>query len=100
MIELLDEMEGSLTRTPWLSGSSFGLADAGALPYVLRLDHLAMAPLLSGDARPRLGDWYRRARSRPSFEVGVSKWAPDFAVDFLRANGEPVWPQVEALARG
>lgn len=98
MIAMLDQVDASLKAGGWLSGESFGLADACVLPYVLRLDHLAMAPLLSSDARPALADWYARAQHRPSFEIAVSKWAPDFAVEFLRMSGAQVWPQVEAIA--
>ena len=98
MIDLLDRMDGALATADWLSGDRFGLADAAALPYVLRLDHLAMAPVLAASVRPRLADWYARARSRPSFEKAVAQWAPEPAVAFLRSAGEAVWPDVEPLA--
>lgn len=98
MIDLLDRMEAGLAKNAWLSGDSYGLADAAALPYVLRLDHLAMAPILSASVRPRLADWYDRAQARPSFATAVAKWAPDEAVAFLRGAGEAVWPDVEPLA--
>ena len=97
MIDLLDRGEQALADTPWLSGESFGLADAAVCPYVLRLDHFAMSPLLSAPARPRLADWYQRVRSRPSFETAVAAWVPDVAAEFFRATGEAVWPEVEAL---
>jgi glutathione S-transferase len=99
MVAFLDQVEAATTRGGWLSGNSFGLADAAALPYVLRLDHLAMGPLLSTDARPALADWYARVRARRSFETAVANWAPEFAVEILRANGQAVWPKVAALAR-
>jgi glutathione S-transferase len=98
MIGMLDRMETHLARSPWLSGGSFGLADAAALPYVLRLDHLGMAPLLAASARPRLADWYDRVRGRPSYETAVAKWAPEEAVAFMRASGEAAWPDVEPIA--
>jgi glutathione S-transferase len=96
MVDLLDRIEAGLAGSRWLSGDAYGLADAAALPYVLRLDHLAMSPLLS--ARPRLTAWYERARARPSFETAIAKWAPEPAVAFLRGTGEAVWADVEALA--
>jgi glutathione S-transferase len=98
MIDLLEHAEAALERRDWLSGDAFGLADACVLPYVLRLDHLAMTPLISADARPALARWYQRVQERPAFEIAVSKWAPEPAVAMLRENGRAVWPQVEAIA--
>lgn len=97
MVTLLDQVDAAMAAGGWLSGKTFGLADAGVLPYVLRLDHLAMSPLFSGGARPALADWYARAKARPSFETAVVKWAPEFAVEMLRMSGEAVWPQVSAV---
>jgi glutathione S-transferase len=99
MLDLLDAVDAALASGDWLSGSAFGLADAAILPYVLRLDHLAMTPLLASEVRPALSDWYDRVRARPSFETAVARWAPEFAVEILRSNGEAVWPKVAALAR-
>lgn len=99
MIDLLDRMEAALASSPWLCGETFGLADAAVLPYVLRLDHLAMTPLLSAPLRPRLGDWFDRVRQRPSFATAIAQWAPEPAVAFLRGTGEAVWAEVEPLAK-
>ena len=98
MVELLDRVERALGAAPWLSGDAYGLADAAVTPYVLRLDHLAMTPLLSAPARPRLGDWFDRVRARPNFATAVAAWAPEPAVAFLRMTGDAVWPEVEPLA--
>jgi glutathione S-transferase len=98
MLALLDEVDAALLPGGWLCGRAFGLADAAILPYVLRLDHLAMTPLLASSVRPGLSDWYERARARPSFATAVARWAPELAVEVLRSNGEAVWPQVAALA--
>lgn len=101
MEAFLDRVEGSLASGKWLSGDMFGLADAAALPYVLRLDHLAMTPLLAPAVRPALADWYRRVQARPCYEVAVAKWILEPAVEFMRASGAAVWPEIEPLtARG
>jgi len=99
MIDLLDRMDAALGSVEWLSGESYGLADAGALPYALRLDHSGMGPLLATAVRPRLADWYQRVQARPSFATAVSKWAPAETVAFLRSMGEAAWPDVEPLTR-
>lgn len=98
MIAFIDRMEAALGEQPWLSGESYGLADAASLPYVLRLEHLGMASLISAPARPRVADWFARAQARPSFATAVAAWIPEPARDFLRVSGEAAWPAVEPIA--
>ena len=78
-----------------MAGELFSLADAAVLPYVMRLDHLAMTPLLS--ARPQVADWYARVQARPSFEVAVSSLLPQFVIDMFQKNGAAVWKDVQPL---
>lgn len=98
-VELLDDMEGSLAPGGWLSGGRFGLADASVLPYVLRLEHLAMDPLLEASARPRVADWLARVKDRASYARAVTEWLPEPAVRLFRTQGEAVWSRVEPLTR-
>lgn len=94
-VDLLDAIQAS--DGTWLSGDAFGLADATVLPYVLRLDHLAMTPLI--EARPRVAEWYAAVQARPSYATAVSAWVPDVIVDLFRKAGEAVWADVEPLTR-
>jgi glutathione S-transferase len=98
-VRFLDDMEQSLGEGPWLAGETLSLADAAAMPYVVRLDHLAMNALLAKDARPRVADWYARLQARPSFESAVRAWLPEPMVEMFRNNGREVWPDVEPLTR-
>ncbi len=98
-VALLDDMEVALETGDWLAGDSISLADFAVLPYVIRLDHLAMAPLLAASARPRVADWYARIGQRPSFATAVSDWAPEALVAVFRKNGAEVWADVEPLTR-
>jgi len=98
-LDLLDAMESKLGPGGWLSGDRFGLADAAALPYVLRLEHLAMTPLFSGSTRPRVADWLARVKARPSFETAITAWAPAPILNLFRTQGETVWADVEPLTR-
>jgi glutathione S-transferase len=93
----LDVVEAELADRAWLSGERFGLADASVLPYVLRLEHLGMDPVLDASVRPRLAGWFERVKARPSFAVSVAAWAPPPLVELLRTNGKAVWPEVEPL---
>jgi glutathione S-transferase len=98
-LDLLDAMESKRSPGGWLSGDHFGLADAAALPYVLRLEHLAMTPLFSGSTRPRVADWLARVKARPSFETAVAAWAPAPILQLFRTQGETVWAEIEPLTR-
>lgn len=96
MIDLLDRLQDALANDEWLGGGAFSLADAGVLPYVLRLDALAMTPLI--EARPKVADWYARVQGLPAYRTAVADWIPAPLAAMFRANGEEVWPQVEALS--
>jgi glutathione S-transferase len=98
-LDLIDDVDTRLASGEWLSGESFGLADACVLPYVLRLDQLAMSPLLEASVRPNLHDWYTRVQARPSYAPAVSDWLIAPIVDLLRSNGEAVWADVEPMTR-
>jgi glutathione S-transferase len=95
MLKLLDRMQVVLSSHEWLAGDGFTLADAALLPYVLRLDALAMSPLI--DARANVARWYARIRAMPAYDTAVARWTPEFVTQLFRANGEAVWSQVEAL---
>ncbi len=95
MLGLLDEAEASLASAAWLGGERFGIADAAVLPYVLRLDHLAITPAI--EARPKLADWYGRVQALPAYEPAVTQWLAPPIVEMFRNNGQAVWADVEPI---
>jgi glutathione S-transferase len=97
--DTLEKMEAELAERRWLSGERFGLADATLLPYVLRLEHLAMDPLIEAPARPRVADWLARVKALPSYATAVEAWALPAAVEMMRSQGKAAWPEVEPLTR-
>ncbi|MEE3327880.1 MAG: glutathione S-transferase family protein [Myxococcota bacterium] len=97
MVGLLQDMEVALHSGGWLSGETFGLADAALLPYVLRLDQLAMKPVI--ESRPKLSDWFARVQALPAYEVAVTDWLVAPIVELFRSQGEAVWAEVEPLTR-
>jgi glutathione S-transferase len=98
-LDTLDRMESALAEGPWLSGPMFGLADASLLPYVLRLEHLAMDPVIAPSERPRVADWLARVKTLPSYAVAVDAWIVPAAVEMMRTAGKEAWPDVEPLTR-
>lgn len=97
MIDFVDRADECLRTCEWLAGDCFSLADAAAVPYVLRLEHLGMDPLLSSLARPDLARWYAAVKARPGYAEAIERWAPADIVGLLRESGAEVWPQVAAL---
>lgn len=59
----LAALDSLLAASPYLSGSRFGLADTGYLPWVLRAREQLAVDL---DDWPALADWVARCSSRPS----------------------------------
>jgi len=97
-VGLVDAMNAALSPGAWLSGPDFGLADANVLPYVMRLDQLAMTPLI--EARAEVAGWYARAQARPAYDTAVTQLLPAPAMELFRKQGEAVWADVEPLTRG
>jgi len=95
-IKMLDLMEHDLAETRWLLGEQVTLADASVLAYVVRLDDLALDPLLDADTRPNVNRWYGDLRALSSFQEAVTKWTPGPVLEMFKANGRAVWADIES----
>jgi glutathione S-transferase len=94
-VSALDRIDATLGERNWLAGDSLSLADAAALPYVLRLDDLSMSQLIT--ARPRLAAWHKRMQERPSYATAITSQTSPM-VQVLRAASAGDWPAIEILA--
>jgi glutathione S-transferase len=93
--KLLAMMDTSLARGPWLAGETFSLADAAAIPYILRLELLRLHRMWDG--LPRIDAWYERMRSRESVKKELlERMGPEDRAPFEKL--EDPWPKVEKLA--
>jgi glutathione S-transferase len=90
------EMEESLSKSAFLAGDSLSLADVAAIPYVNRAELLGMDRLWLG-RRPRLADWFRRVRERPSFAQGITKWMTDADRERFDIPREETWRDIEKI---
>jgi glutathione S-transferase len=61
----LDRIEKELQSRPFLTGDTFGIADAAYTPHVAGA---ALFGVKGGPSRPKLGDWVKRVRGRPSVQ--------------------------------
>jgi glutathione S-transferase len=101
MVDLMRDTGGMVEQInpAKLSGDRFGLADATLLPYVLRVEHLGMDPVLDASQRPRLADWLSRVKGLACYATAVEAWAPLAIVEMMRTNGKEDWDEVEPLTR-
>jgi glutathione S-transferase len=95
MEQLLDEMQEALSRHDWLAGNEYTIADAAFTPAIARLEHLNILGMT--DSRPKVVDWYRRIKARPSFQQGIGKWENPNYIRLMKARGAEYWPQVQKI---
>ncbi len=95
-LRLLDEMETQLADTPFLAGEAFSTADIAVVPFLTRISHLGMGPLI--DARPRAKAWLETIQARPAFKRAVTDVIPAAVIETFRVNGAAAWPTLSALA--
>jgi glutathione S-transferase len=95
LLTLYRDMDKALANHPWLAGDDYSIADAAFTPYVVRLDHLDVTGLL--DPTPRVADWYRRIKARPSFTDAITRWEnPDY-LDLMKRQGRENWPKIKQI---
>ncbi|MFK7958141.1 MAG: glutathione S-transferase family protein [Lysobacterales bacterium] len=63
----IQAMAKTLSKTQWLAGDNWSLADITMLPYVLRLEHLGLNWFWA-DA-PQVAEWLVCSKSRPEYSV-------------------------------
>ena len=91
----LGDMDAALSKTPWLAGETYSLADIALAPYVNRLSMLGMDPFWQ--SYPRVADWFSRLRFRDSFEPALLSWVPEPLAESMRRHGKKSWPRVKEL---
>ncbi len=95
-------MAQQLARTPWLAGDAFSLADAMALPYIVRLEHLAFEWWWQDPARGRgvVADWLERCKARPSYAAIADYLEPAYIEIMQRCGRESRLRVAAELAAG
>ena len=85
----LDRLEQALGDRQFFGGDSFGIADASLVPH---LGGAAQAGIKAGPARPRLSEWVKRVRARPSVardQQHVRELAGSLTEEAQAAAGRP-----------
>src|SRR6185312_6282280 len=97
LLELYRDMDTTLGQHAWLAGDRYSIADAAFTPYVVRLDHLDVLGMLDGT--PRVADWYRRIKARPSFADAITKWENADYLKLMRGRGREDWPKIQSIVQ-
>ena len=90
----LDKLENELKDSEWLYGDSFGLADAATIPYIIRMDQLALSSLFNVGTRSNIYSWYSKIQKMDIFEKAVTEFIPQPLVTVLNKFGEDQKDQV------
>jgi glutathione S-transferase len=70
---LLADMEAALSRSVWLVGAQYTLADSDFTPYLRRLEDLGVWELAK-EFHPNVARWFAEVRSRPSYKRAILEW--------------------------
>jgi glutathione S-transferase len=93
----LDKLEFELSKSEWLFNDSFGIADAAALPYIIRLEQLALGELFNVSTRPNICDWYGKIKIMEIFTKAVTDFIPEQLISVLGKFGEDQKDQVISI---
>jgi glutathione S-transferase len=67
LVELLDRMEQTLSKTKWLAGDTYSIADIGVVPFVKRIEEEIAPDEVTKARHPRVTEWWTAIQARPAF---------------------------------
>ena len=70
--ECLDDMETDLSKSTWLAGATYSLADIAIVPFFQRFEVNGLTTLLDWNKRPAVGEWWSRMQARPAYLEGMA----------------------------
>jgi glutathione S-transferase len=96
--KLFKQLNDALSKSRWLAGDEYSLADIGYTPYYLRLEQLGLSDVLVGT---RVRAWAERVMKRPSYAVAIEKWLnPNYVALFDVQRAEAICRARSLLACG
>lgn len=83
----------------WLCGSAFSLAEINLMPYLARLEYLALLDVWI-EGRPRVRAWWESAKARPSFRAAIADPLPQKERDEMAKFGSRIKDRMRELRAG
>jgi glutathione S-transferase len=93
--KLVARMARQLDATTWLAGDEYSLADVAILPYIIRLEDLALFWMLDG-ARVSVGRWLDRSKQRENFSAIADYHDPKY-LELMGRAGREATPRIKAI---
>ena len=90
----VQKLEAELPKDGWLSGDSFGLADATVVPYITRMEHLALGEILDKTSSPKLSAWLDKIKRLPFYKEAVNDHIPEPLLGMLNKFGSDLKKEV------
>ena len=92
---ILADMESTLGRYPWLAGDDYSLADAAAVPYVVRMESLGLARLWGN--RPNIARWLAQAVDTDNCRNTRDPWGGAVFLDTIQGYAEQARADIDNL---
>lgn len=93
--KLFKAMETALAEGDWIVGGKFTLGDINLIPFVARLDYLNLLDVWIHQ-RPRVSEWWQRAKARLSFESAIGDRLTPDEVSAMKTHGTKIRDRVQA----
>jgi glutathione S-transferase len=94
--KFFQDLEDTLSRSKWLAGDMFSLAECGVTPFMNRMEMLQCAGLWEGK-HPHLTEWWTRIKARPFFEPMMLGFVPADLRALMTEKGKEAWPRVQEI---
>ena len=92
---IIDKISRQLEQTPWLAGDEYSLADVAMLPYVCRLEDLALSWMWERN-RASISPWLERCKARSNFS-GVTDYLDASYLTLMDDSGRELRQQLQVL---
>ena len=95
--KLFKDMNEQLSKTPWLAGENYSIADISLVVYLTRMTSFQMAPLWKDFTY--LQNWFEKIKARDAYKRAVDDWG-DVTEQRRRENGIEAYPILEQYWHG
>lgn len=90
---MFTDMQSALSKTEWLLGDDYSIADTAIVSYVDRLERLGFEGMWKAQT-PLVGKWLEASKGRPSYQA-LDNFIEEEGANKMRSEGTALWPEVK-----